>query len=199
MRTAMLLAFTVLLSLTGFSQENEPKREYRKLSILGGIQCQNFALPFHDMESNFKHLGLFVGSEISYNQKGTLVQQATLGGYLNREIGNGFYVSTQFVYRQRILKNLHSELKAGLNYLRVFHPTQAYEYDNGTWKEVIGGKSQLGFPLDIGFTYSFNTSFAELSPYISYQILPEFFYNKTLPLNIYTSYMIGLRVKLLKK
>jgi hypothetical protein len=193
-----IILFAVLLNIKGVAQERDSKLDYRKFPIVAGLQFQNFAMPFKDMGSNFTHPGLYIGSEISYNKKETLIQQAIIGAYLNREIGNGIYLATQFGYRPKIYNNFYGELKAGLSYLRVFHPTQAYKYENGEWKEIIGGKSQIGIPIDFGFGYSFTSQFGELSPFISYQITPALFYNETLPVNIYTSFLVGLRIKLLK-
>jgi len=197
-RTFALLIFVVLLNIQGIARESFPEPQYRKFPIVAGIQFQNFALPFNDLKSNFTHPGLYFGSEIPYNKNETLIQQAAIGAYLNREIGNGIYLNTQFGYRPKIYSNFYGELKAGLSFLRVFHPTQAYEYENGEWKETVGGKSQLGIPLDFGFGYSFASQLGELSPFISYQITPALFYNETLPVNIYTSFLIGIRIKLLK-
>lgn len=197
-RTYVLVLSVVMLSITANAQDNDSIPEYRKIPIVTGLQFHNFSMPFKDMGSNFSHPGLFIGSEISYNKKETLIQQASIGAYLNREIGNGIYVSTQLGYRPKIYDNFYGELKAGLSYLRVFHPTQAYKYENGEWEEIVGGKSQLGIPLDFGFGYSFTTQLGELSPYILYQITPALFFNETLPVNIYTSFMLGVRFKLLK-
>lgn len=197
-RTYAIILFAVLLNIKGVAQESDSEVGYRKFPIVAGLQFQNFAMPFKDLGSNFTHPGMYIGSEISYNKKETLIQQAIIGAYLNREIGNGIYLGTQFGYRPKIYNNFYGELKAGLSYLRVFHPTQAYKYENGEWKEIIGGKSQIGIPIDIGFGYSFTSNLGELSPFISYQITPALFYNETLPVNIYTSFLVGLRIKLLK-
>ena len=197
-RTFALIIFATLLNIKGFAQDSLSVREYRKFPIVVGIQFQNFAMPLKDLGSNFTHPGLYISSEMSYNKKGTLIQQASIGAYLNREIGNGIYLSTQFGFRPKIYSHFYSELKAGISYLCVFHPTQAYKYKNGEWKKTIGGKSQIGIPIDFGFGYSFNSPFGEVSPFISYQITPALFYNKTLPVNIYTSLFVGLRIKLLK-
>ncbi len=197
-RTYLIIVLTLLLSAKGMAQEQEAEPTYRKYPIVAGLQFQNFAMPFRDMGSNFSHPGLYVGSEISYNTKETFIQQATLGAYFNREIGDGIYLSTQVGYRPKIYGNFYGELKVGLSYLRVFHPTQAYEYNNGEWTETVGGKSQVGIPIDFGFGYSIDSPMGEFSPFISYQITPALFYNETLPVNIYTNLLIGVRIKLLK-
>lgn len=196
-RTCILMAFPVFASLQGNAQQDSSQLGYKRFSILVGSQFHNFALPFKDMESSFTHPGLLLGSEIAYNDKNTLIQQATVGGYLNREIGNGIFVSTQFGYLPRIFDNFYGVLKVGVSFLRVFHPTQAYEYTQGEWKETIGGKSQLGFPVDVGFGYSLETGYGQLSPFMAYQVTPALFYNETLPVTIYTTFIVGLRIKLL--
>ncbi|MCB0668754.1 MAG: hypothetical protein KDC80_23180, partial [Saprospiraceae bacterium] len=146
-----LTIFAILVNIRVIAQENDTAKSAGKFPIITGLQFQNFALPFKNMGSNLTHPGFFAGTEISYNQKETLVQQATLGGYLNREIGPGIYLCSQLGYRPKIHGKFYGELKTGLSYLRVFHPAQAYQYENGTWRETAGGKSQLGIPFDIGF------------------------------------------------
>lgn len=193
-----IIIITIFFNVQGFAQKINSRLHDSKFPIVAGLQFQNFAMPFLDIKSNFTHPGLFVGSEISYNNKETLIQQAIIGSYINREIGNGTYLSTQFGYRPKIYKNLYSELKVGLNYLHVFYPTKSYKYENGIWQENIGGKSQVGIPFDLGFGYSFTSDLGKMSPFILYQINPSFFYNKTLPVNIYSSFLIGLRIQFLK-
>ncbi len=193
----MLLVF-LLCEFNSKAQENDSNTTFKRFPIITGIQFHNFAMPFKDMNSNFTHQGFYIGTEISYNNKETLIQQGTVGAYFNQEIGNGIYVSSQLGYRPRLYKSFFGELKAGISYLYVFHPAQAYKYVNGKWKEVIGGKSQLAIPLDFGFGYSLQSKMGELSPFITYQITPALFYNETLPLNIYTNVMVGIRIKFLK-
>ncbi len=194
----LTLTFVLLLSAKSFSVGTDSTRSFMKFPIIAGIQFQNFALPFGDMSSNFSHPGFFGGSEISYNQSNSLLQQGMIGFYRNREIGNGIFVNTQFCYRPKLAKELFGELKGGVGILRVFHPTQAYRYENGTWEEISGGKTQLYLPFEFGFGYSFDTSIGKVSPFASYQIGLAFFYNLTLPYNFYTSFLFGCRINLLK-
>lgn len=187
-----------LFHLNGLAQET-PSESFRKFPISVGVQFQNFALPLRDVSSGFTHPGLFVGTEVPYNKKQTFFQQASIGGYVNREIGNGIHLNTQVGFRTRIYHRFQAELKAGIGYLRVFHPTQAYIYVNGKWENTTGGKSQLAVPIDFGFRYSIPTRNGELSPFLSYQLNPALFYNATLPLSLHTNIFIGLRARLPKK
>ena len=192
----ILVTLSVVICKTnGLAQQSNSLSGYRRFPIVMGLQFQNFAMPFRDMSSNFTHPGIYVGSEIYYNGKESLFQQAVLGGYLNREIGNGIFINTQIGYRSLIYRNFYGEIKAGVGVLRVFHPSQAYKYENGEWKKTVGGKTQLSAPVDFGLGYSFAAGLGGLSPFISYQIIPSLFYNTTLPLNFYTNFLIGLRIK----
>ena len=197
-RNALLILSLLLFATYGKAQEFNQEREYKRFPYMVGLQFQNFTIPFRDLGSHFSHPGLFVGTEYAYNSKGTLFQNVTAGGYLNREIGNGAYINTQIGFRPKITSSFYGELKLGIGYLRIFHPTPTYEYTNGDWQKIIGGKSQVSIPLDLGFGYSFTTNKGEFSPSLHYQINPSLFYNTTLPLNIYTNIMLGLKVKLLK-
>lgn len=178
------------------AQHGIENREYKRLPLLVGLQFQNFSMPLRDTESHFSHPGVFLGTELAYNAKGTVFQNATIGGYINREIGDGLFVKSQVGARPRFAKRFYGEIKAGIGYLRTFHPHPAYTYGKGAWQSVKGGKSQMTFPIDLGFGYSFIASAAELSPFLNYQINPALFYNKTLPFTIYTNFMVGLRIKL---
>ena len=194
----LTLVFYCLLYNCCIAQNRGYHNSYKSVSIVLGLQFHSFAMPFSDIESNFNHPGIFVSPETSYNKKETLFQQVTVGAYLNREIGNGIYLSTQFGYRPKILRGIYGEVKAGLSYLRVFHPTQAFRYLEGRWFETTGGKSQLGIPIDFGFGYSISTSFGQLAPHVMYQVTPALFYNESIPVNFYTNLIFGLRVKPLK-
>lgn len=193
MRFLLICLCTILSSAYGVAQDASSR--YERLAVVFGLKFQNFALPFQDMQSNFTHPGLLLGVEIPYNKRETLIQQVAIGGYLNREIGNGVSIGAQLGYRPKIHLGLYGEVKLGLSYLRVFHPTQAFEYAAGEWKEVVGGKSQLAIPLDFGFGYSLTSKLGEMCPYVVYQLTPALFYNEALPVNIYTNILIGIRIK----
>jgi len=88
------------------AQKAIEEREHKRFPIIVGTQFQNFSMPFGDMGSNFSHPGLLLGTELLYNQKGTLFQNLTIGAYLNRGIGDGIYLNTQFGFRPKIIMNL---------------------------------------------------------------------------------------------
>ncbi len=197
MKSIIILIGTLLLtSPTVRAQNNpEPTDGYRNFPLVVGVQFQNFALPFKDWKSNFTHIGFFVGTEVSLNGKHTWIQQFQAGYYLNREMGNGFFALTQSVYRPAVFDPFYPEVKAGIGWLRVGHPTDTYAFQNGKWEKAAGGKSQLIVPLGVSAGYNFDNPETSVSPFVSYQILPALFYNDVIPLNFYTLIQAGSRVQ----
>lgn len=171
--------------------------QYRNFPIIVGLQFQNLAMPFHDLKSNFTHPGLSVGTELGLNKKKNLLVQLQTAYYRNKEAGNGFFICTQFIYRPVVFKHLYSEIKAGIGWQRIYHPVQAYEFKNGNWVSVGGGKSQLIVPLGISIGYNTVALRTFISPFISYQVIPALFYDETIPLNFYSLFQFGTRIHLI--
>jgi len=188
-----------LISCSLKAQQQGATNNYRKFPITLGVQFQNFAMPLKDIGSNFQHSGFFVGTEISLNKNETLLQNATLGSYFNKELGAGTYLSSQFIYQPRLFNRVSLRLQGGAGYLFVRHPVQAYKFENNAWKEIGGGKSQLIIPVELSVGYSFETLFGKHSPFFSYQLSPALFYNQTIPLNFYSNILVGVRTHLNKK
>ena len=196
----LTFAFLIVLISCGLkAQQNETKNNYRKFPIIAGLQFQNFAMPFNDIGSNFQHLGFWAGTEISLNRNETMLQNAVLGSYFNSELGNGTYLYSQLIYQPHLFDKIFIRLQGGAGYLFVRHPVKAYKFENDTWKEVRGGKSQVIIPFELSAGYSFKTSFGKCSPFVSYQLSPALFYNKTVPLNFYSNILVGAKIHLNKK
>lgn len=193
----VFLISSLLIITQSFSHaqaSEEPHTDYRNFPLIVSLQFQNFALPFHDLSSNFSHVGISVGTELSFNGKQKWAQQIQAGFYLNKEAGNGFFTYTQTVYRPTIFKHFYSEVKAGIGWQRVFHPVDAYVFESGKWIKRVGGKSQLMVPLGISIGYNDYKANTYASPFISYQVIPALFYDETIPLNFYSLFQIGTRI-----
>lgn len=194
------IVFLLLLIATqSKAQHPAEKHNYQRWAYLAGVQGNNFGLPFHDLPSHFTHPGIFVGAERAYKPRSTVFQRFSLGGYLNKQLGDGLSINTQIGLRPQFTRSFYGELKAGIGYLFTFHPTAAYMYEEGEWKTIRGGQSQVIFPLNIGLGYSVTTKKMELAPFFDYQISPTLFYNSTLPLTIYNNFQIGVRTRIFKK
>lgn len=194
------LVFTLFFCtlVLGQNAENNSPKKPLQLPLIGGLIFQNFALPWKDLGSNFTHPGIMLGTEISYNKKQNLLQQFTGGYYFNKEMGNGFQLYTQFVYRPKLTKFIHPEAKIGAGWLRTYHPVQSYKFQNNEWKKVGGGKSQLIVPIGFSLVYNNEKQTRISSPFISYQILPTIGYNAIVPVSFYTQWQIGTKINLKK-
>lgn len=189
------LLLLVLLPAVLYAQDAaDSGKDYRNFPLIISVQFQNFALPFHDLKSNFTHVGIALGTEVSLNGKQNWAQQFQAGFYLNSEAGNGFFTCTQMVYRPTVFQHFFPEIKAGIGWQRVFHPVETYQFENGNWVSTAGGKSQLIVPLGISVGYNDYSPKTYLSPFVSYQVIPALFYAKDLPLSFYSLFQVGTRI-----
>jgi len=193
------LIFLLFLMIQTFSQaqtSENPDKNYRNFPLIVSVNFQNLAMPFKDLGSNFSHVGILVGTEVSLNGKQNWAQQIQAGYYFNHDAGNGFMAYTQTIYRPSIAHHFYAEVRAGLGWQRVFHPVVAYKYENGQYVSAPGGKSQLIVPLGISFGYNNYKEKTYVSPFISYQVIPALFYNEGIPLNFYSLFQVGTRIHL---
>jgi len=135
-----------------------------------------------------------VGTEISLNGKQNWAQQIQAGYYFNRDAGNGIMAYTQTIYRPTIVDHFYAEVKVGLGWQRVFHPVDAYVFENGQYVSTAGGKSQLIVPIGISVGYNDYKESTYAAPFISYQVIPALFYNDGIPLNFYSLFQVGTRI-----
>jgi len=193
----LLVAFAgIPLGLTAQSGSG-PATVKQKLPLIFNVHFQNFSLPLHDVGSHFHHPGFSLGTELPLNKRHSLYQQFYAGATRNRELGNSFFLSSQFTYRHRALRVCFVETRAGLGWQRIYHPVQAYRFEDGEWKKTAGGKSQLIVPLSVAVGYAGKAGAAQrLSPYLGYQFVPALFYDAALPVNFYSMFNLGARIQL---
>lgn len=179
-----------------FAQKNEGQKAFEEYTLINSIIFQNFSLPFYDIKSNFLHPGLEIGLESNLNKRGNLFLDIGLGGYINKEMGNGFYFQSQTIFRPNLFKSVKPSVKLGVGWHRTYHPVQSYEFVAGDWAKTADGKSQLTIPIGIGVEYKKNKLDTSLIPFISYQMVPNLYYNKTIPISFYTFFETGIKVNL---
>ena len=196
MKKSILFFASLLTSIASIRAQDgqAPVKNYRNFPLIVSVQFQNLAYPFHDIKSNFGHVGFALGTEVSYNGKQNWVQQFQAGYFLNKDAGNGFFAMTQAVYRPTVFEHFYPEVKAGIGWQRTFHPVEAYEFVDGSYVTKKGGKSQLIVPLGITIGYSKYKEDTYVSPFISYQVIPALFYNDGIPLNFYSLFQLGTRI-----
>jgi len=191
------LAIASLAGLLGYGQDTTSiTKPFTRFDLAASLDFQNFALPLYDVKSNFTHPGLYSGLETNLNKKQNLLLQAGIGIYLNKEMGNGFFIMDQVTYKPHIFNCIHPEIKFGIGWLRSYHPVKAYKFEGGEWVETPGGKSQLIFPIGLGIEYKKKGAQTPIRPFIFYQAIPNLFYDQVLPLSFYTLFEFGVKVVL---
>ncbi|MCK6616477.1 MAG: hypothetical protein L6Q51_02420 [Cyclobacteriaceae bacterium] len=173
---------------------------YRSFPIIVSLQFHNLAMPFKDVKSNFTNVGFGLGTELSYNKKGTVVQQFMVSWHHNRTVGNGIMLFSQGVWRPNITFGIFGEVKAGAGYMKAFRPVESFRQNgNGAWESVgHKGKGMLVIPFGISFGYQSPSTKTYFSPFISYQFMLLSGYNQSIPLVPQTLIQVGSRIHLSK-
>lgn len=179
-RITLSLLFTVFLLPNSLAQEVATSDYRFPLTI--SIQFHGFTMPFKNLSSNFRNVGLGIGTELSLNSTNTWVQQVQIVWYHNKTIGNGLLLHSQNVWRPTI-ESSFAEVKYGAGYLYSFRPSESYKSVNGKWISVgKKGKGMLTLPVGVSVgTYSLLES-SSIAPFISYQFMLVKGYNTSIPI-----------------
>lgn len=193
-RGFFLIAVLIIASNIMTSAQDS-SRDYSNFPLVVTLQFHAFALPFHDFASNFKNVGIGLGTEVSLNGKDNWGQQFSVVWFRNKNLGNGLLLHTQTAWRPTIVSEVYSELKIGAGYLYSFHPVPSFEQTNGEWHEVRHrGKWMLTIPIGASLGYHNYTSGTQVSPFVTYQFLPVKNYNASIPIVPETMLQVGTRI-----
>lgn len=179
-RLLLSVLFTVFLLPKVWAQEVTPSDYRFPLTI--SLQFHGFTMPFKDLSSNFRNVGIGIGTELSLNSANTWVQQVQAVWYHNKSVGNGLLLYSQNVWRPTI-ESSFAEVKFGAGYLYSFRPSTSYESVNGKWSSTgKKGKGLLALPLGISAGSYSSLASSSLAPFISYQFMLVTGYNTSIPL-----------------
>lgn len=193
-RISFLIAGLFILIQSTRSQTKDPK-EFRNFPIGISIQFHSLAMPFRDLKSNFRNIGVGLGTEVSLNGHHNWVQQFNIIWFRNRNAGNGLLFNTQVAWRPTLISNSYGELKAGLGYHVAFRPTESYVEKNGNWISAgKKGKGMFAFLTGLSLGYHEFSEEVYLSPHISYQAIFLKNYNKSIPFMSETLIQAGLAI-----
>ncbi|MGE0588389.1 MAG: hypothetical protein AB7O48_07415 [Cyclobacteriaceae bacterium] len=191
----LLLAVVLMIAINIESKAQDSSRDYQNFPLVVTLQFHAFALPFHDFASNFKNVGIGLGTEVSLNEKDNWAQQFNVIWFRNKNLGNGLLLYTQSAWRPTIASEVYTELKIGAGYLYSFHPVTSFEQTNGEWNEVKhSGKWMFTIPIGVSLGYHNYSSGTQVSPFITYQFLPVKNYNASIPIVPETLFQIGSRI-----
>ncbi|GAB3220713.1 hypothetical protein J0A67_06125 [Algoriphagus aestuariicola] len=199
MKTRIYLFFSLLsLFCTGLQAQDVTPRDYRNFPITLTLQFQSFSLPFRNMGSNFKNLGVGLGTEVSHGgDSHDWVQEFSVFWIRNKNMGNGLYLMTQTAWRPYLGKPFFGEIKAGIGYKMAFRPSESYVQRNGEWISIgKKGKGMLAIPLGIGLGVHDYSEGTYTSPFVNYQAVFLKGYNQDIPLVPETIFQFGMRTHL---
>lgn len=183
----------LLAASKGIAQDtNTP--EYRNFPVTLTLQFQSFSLPFKNLGTNFKNMGIGIGTEVSHNGAHDWVQEFSLFWIRNKAMGNGLYLLTQTAWRPYVGNPVFGELKAGIGYKLAFRPSESFIQKDGEWISVgKKGKGMLAIPIGIGLGVHNYSESVYASPFVTYQAVFLKGYNKDIPLVPETIFQFGTR------
>ncbi len=188
--------FVVLLSKATEAQNNSSKT-YRNFPIILSLQFHSLSFPFKDLKTNFKNAGFGLGTEIALGSKHSWAQQFQLLWYRNKQAGNGFIVYTQSSWRPTIVSNIYTELKTGFGLTYNYRPVASFQQINGNW-ESAGHRGKWLFTVPVGISLGYNkySDHTYMAPFVTYQILANANYAKSVPVITNSLLQIGTRIHL---
>ena len=187
---------TVALAICGlYCQAQVDPAGHRDFPLVLSVQFHSLSLPFRHIGSNFKNIGIGVGTEVSLNGKDNWVQQFQLVWFHNKTVGNGILMYTQTAWRPGIGSNGFTEIKAGLGYMHEFRPVESYKKVNGEWvPQGRKGKGMLAIPLGISAGYRQYATSTYVAPFVTYQFLVLNNYSQSIPIVPQTLIQVGARI-----
>ncbi len=194
MKHHMLLTLLTLSVLSTVQAQTEVVPSDYRFPLTISIQFHGFTMPFKNLSSNFRNVGLGLGTELSLNSANTWVQQVQAVWYRNKAIGNGVLLYSQNVWRPGI-ESSFAEVKFGAGYLYSFRPSTSYESVNGKWSSTgKKGKGMLALPLGVSVGSYSSLQSSSLAPFVSYQFMLVKGYNTSIPIVPQTLLQTGVLV-----
>ncbi len=191
----IVVFFITALAIQSTKGQAEATNGYRNFPLIVTLQFHSLSMPFKNLKGNFKNIGIGIGTEVSRNGKQNWVQQVNLMWYRNKNVGNGWFIYSQAVWRPTLVNNLYTELKLGAGYMLNSRPTESFKQQNGEWISVgKKGKSFFAIPVGVSLGYADFSNKIDVSPFASYQFVLVKDYNESIPLVPQTLIQIGSRI-----
>lgn len=197
MKTCTSFIFIFVLLLNRPLRLTAQNGDFRNFPIILSLQFHALSLPFKDLKSNFSHVGVGLGTEISLNGKHNWAQQFQAAWYPNKEIGQGWLFTTQVAWRPYLVRPVYGEIKLGAGYLWSSRPVESFRQIEGRWQSAgQRGKGMFTLPIGVTVGYHAYSSKTFLAPFASYQLLLVTKYNASVPLVPQTLLQLGSKIHL---
>lgn len=193
-RVLILIAGLFLLFQVTWSQTENPG-DFRNFPVVISIQFHSLAMPFRDLKSNFRNIGIGLGTELSLNGYSNWIQQFNIIWFRNKNTGNGWLLNTQVAWRPCLFSDFYGEIKAGLGYQIASRPTESFVEKEGKWTSAgRKGKGMLAVLTGLSFGYQDYSREVYFSPFVSYQAIFLTNYSKSIPVMPETLIQAGVGI-----
>lgn len=195
MKQKLLLFLIICWFGQSVNGQGDTSKNYRNFPLVITLQFHSLSMPFKNLKANLSNIGIGIGTEVSHSGNHNWVQQFNLMWYRNKNVGNGWFLYSQAVWRPTITNNFYTELKLGAGYMLTSRPTQSFKQEKGEWISV-GKKGKGLFALPIGVSLGHNEYSEEtyVSPFASYQFILLTGYNESIPVVPQTLLQVGSRI-----
>ncbi|CCH51295.1 hypothetical protein BN8_00212 [Fibrisoma limi BUZ 3] len=195
-KTVLIFSWLAALSTSvghGQTLSKEPIQSgHTNWPLMVSVQFHSLALPFQDVKAAFSNVGLALGTDYRYNQRGNLIQSFQAGYYRNRYAGDGLFIFTQAGYRPHFGR-VYADLKAGVGWNYTVHPNTTLTLKEGQWQTTgRSGKGLLMVPLGLSIGYNENSL---VSPFVGYQFFALAGYNPSVPVVPNQLLQAGARIR----
>ena len=187
----------VISNIIQAAAQTGPVKNYRNFPIVLSVQFHSLSFPFKDLKTNFKNVGFGIGSEIALGSTHDWAQQFQLVWYRNKQAGNGIILYTQSAWRPTIAAHVYTELKAGFGLTYNFRPVVGYKQTDGTWQPAgHTGKWLFTVPVGVSLGYHDYSQRTYAAPFITYQVLANANYAKSVPVITNSLIQVGAGIHL---
>lgn len=187
----ILLLITRFVSI-GYSQSVVNNiGSYENFPLMLSVKFQNLALPFQDLKTNFKNIGVGLATEVSWGGSKSLVQQFNVMWVFNNASGNTLTFYSQAVYRPSLTGALHGGVKGGISYTFMFKPNPSLAFNGKEWVKGPSAKGMFGIPAGVHLSWQEPNRSAYSAPYVSYDLFLHSGFNRDVPVLPHTVLEIG--------
>ncbi|MFL1897471.1 hypothetical protein ACJRPK_17350 [Aquimarina sp. 2-A2] len=190
MRVIKLLLLIVFFFnyVKSYSQFNGKNKE---LSL--SIYNNTYGLPF--VQFTPIYLGGEVGITFLQRDKPITTQRiaAQLGFFNHKLIANAPYLKSTYSYQLKILRTIGIDGYAGLGYIHIFYPGEAYSFNTSQGSYEKKNLNQGFLLTNIGFGISYLKA-NRVSPFIKYELMMAGFDTDRL----FTNFHFGISIELNK-
>ena len=184
-----------IASIGAFNALGQERQQRYDFPITVTLYFPALAMPFRNLDLNFRNIGAGLGTEVTLNHDGTWVQQLHLAWLRNRNAGNALLVYSQTAWRPDIGSNGFGEIKAGVAYVYATTASSSFQSSKGDWHSTgHKGKGMFGLPVGMALGYHGYQANTRYSPFLGYQFMILTKYNKTVPIMPITLIQTGVSI-----